>query len=143
IRTRLERDPWILRGRAFRLGGQHDARPRDHLDRLGRRAVAISAAATKHVAASLDAQPVGGPRIRHPPGAALEPDLAMAPARVEPIDDDVAAGLLADDITAPRNCRGEGRVTRAIGVLDAHIDARERRSQTVRPYGSAGGRRGT
>ena len=89
-----------------RQPGQDDAGAGRHFDRRRRaRAAGIRAAATEHAAARLDPYAVGRAAVGHPPRAFVEPDLAVAPARVLAVDDDVASLAVAHDIAATGNDR--------------------------------------
>ena len=85
--------------------GQHDARAGHHFDhrRCAPSWPAFAPLRPSTLPRRLDPNAVGRPAVGHPPRAVVEPDLAVPPARVLAVDDDVAALAVADRVAAARN----------------------------------------
>src|SRR5260370_26961255 len=71
-----------------------------------------------HTARRFDANAVGRSSVGDPPAALIEPDLAMAAARIEPVDHDVAVLPLADAIATALRDGPELDAADAARVLD-------------------------
>src|SRR5207253_4509747 len=82
----------------------------------------MGAAPPKHLVRGIDADAVRRSAVGDPPRALVEPDLAMPPARVFAVDDDVGAFAATDDITPSRNYGRQRHMPLAVRVVDLHFE---------------------